>query len=49
MEYDVKSRKLICGNAMITRNTLKYYLKKLKNTGVIEHIGTSRGGYWRVK
>ncbi len=28
---------------------VKYHLKKLKNKGLIEHVGASRGGYWVVK
>lgn len=34
---------------MISEDGVKYHLKKLKNKGLIEHIGTSRGGYWKVK
>ena len=34
---------------MISEDGVKYHLKKLKNKGLIEHIGASRGGYWVIK
>ena len=40
------SRKELSKMLMISENGVKYHLKKLKNKGLIEHIGTSRGGYW---
>ena len=43
------SRKELSKILMISEDGVKYYLKKLKNKGLIEHTGTSRGGYWRVK
>lgn len=43
------SRKELSKMLMISEDGVKYHLKKLKNKGLIEHIGASRGGYWRVK
>lgn len=43
------SRKELSKMVMISEDGVKYHLKKLKNKGLIEHIGPSRGGYWRVK
>lgn len=43
------SRKELSKMLMISEDGVKYHLKKLKNKGLIEHIGTSRGGYWSVK
>ncbi|MCM1283150.1 MAG: putative DNA binding domain-containing protein [Muribaculaceae bacterium] len=43
------SRKELSKMLMISEDGVKYHLKKLKNKGLIEHIGTPRGGYWRVK
>ena len=43
------SRKELSRLLMISEDGVKYHLKKLKNKGLIEHIGASRGGYWVVK
>lgn len=43
------SRKELSKLLMISEDGVKYHLKKLKNKGLIEHIGASRGGYWVVK
>ncbi len=43
------SRKELSRLLMISEDGVKYQLKKLKNKGLIEHIGASRGGYWVVK
>lgn len=43
------SRKELSKMFMISEDGIKYRLNKLKNKGLIEHIGASRGGYWRVK
>lgn len=32
----------------LTRRGLEYQLKKLKETGKIERIGSDKGGYWKV-
>ena len=32
----------------ISKDGVKYHLKKLKNKGLIERVGTARGGYWKV-
>ncbi len=32
----------------ITDNQVKYYIKKLKDDGKIERIGTNRKGSWKV-
>ena len=32
----------------ITRDGVRYHLNKLKIDGVIEHIGTSKTGYWVI-
>lgn len=42
------SRKELSKMLMISEDGVKYHLKKLKNKGLMEHIGTFRGGYWRV-
>ena len=33
----------------LNKNTLKYYIKKMKEKGVIERVGTNRKGKWIVK
>lgn len=43
------SRKELSKLLMISEDGVKYHLKKLKNKGLIEHVGASRGGYWVVK
>ncbi len=43
------SRKELSRLLMISEDGVKYQLKKLKNKGLIEHIGAPRGGYWEVK
>lgn len=43
------SRKELSKLAMVSEDGVKYHLKKLKNKGLIEHVGASRGGYWVVK
>lgn len=43
------SRKELSKLLMISEDGVKYQLKKLKNKGLIEHIGAPRGGYWEVK
>lgn len=43
------SRKELSKLLMISEDSVKYQLKKLKNKGLIEHVGSSRGGYWVVK
>lgn len=43
------SRKELSKLLMISEDGVKYQLKKLKNKGLIEHVGSSRGGYWVVK
>lgn len=43
------SRKELSRLLMISEDGVKYHLKKLKNKGLIEHIGASRGGYWVIK
>ena len=43
------SRKELSKLLMISEDGVKYQLKKLKNKGLIEHVGASRGGYWVVK
>lgn len=43
------SRKELPKMLMISEDGVKYHLKKLKSKGLIEYIGLSRGGYWRVK
>lgn len=32
----------------ITDNQVKYYIKKLKDNGKIERVGTNRKGTWKV-
>ena len=32
----------------ITANQVKYYIKKLKDNGKIERVGTNRKGLWKV-
>lgn len=32
----------------LNRNTVKYYIKKLREKGVLERIGTSRKGSWKI-
>ena len=43
------SRKELAKMLMISEDGVKYHLKKLKNKGLIERVGASRGGYWKVK
>ena len=40
--------KEIMKNIGITNNQVKYYIKKLKDDGKIERLGTNRKGSWRV-
>jgi predicted HTH transcriptional regulator len=32
----------------ITTNGVKWQLKKLKNKGIIRHVGTRKGGHWEI-
>lgn len=32
----------------ITKDGIKYHIKKLSDEGVINYIGTSRNGYWKI-
>ena len=43
------SRKELAKMLMISEDGVKYHLNKLKNKGLIERVGTSRRGYWKVK
>lgn len=43
------SRKELSKRLMISEDGVKYHLKKLKNKGLIERVGASRGGHWEVK
>lgn len=40
--------KEIMQNLGITNNQVKYYIKKLKDDGKIERLGTNRKGLWRI-
>lgn len=42
------SRKELSKMLMISEDGIKYHLRKLKNKGLIEHVGTAKGGYWKV-
>lgn len=33
----------------VSRKTIAGYLKNLKDKGIIERIGSSRNGYWKIK
>ena len=33
---------------VITDNQVKYYIKKLKEDGKIERVGTNRKGLWKI-
>lgn len=52
--------KLICENPRITRNelaetlhittsTVQFHIEKLKSEGLLERVGGSKGGYWKVE
>ncbi|MCM1181947.1 MAG: winged helix-turn-helix transcriptional regulator [Roseburia sp.] len=43
------SRKELAKLLGISEDGVKYHLKKLKDKGFIEHVGTSRGGRWKVR
>ena len=32
----------------ITKDGIKYHIKKLSDEGIISYIGTSRNGYWKI-
>ena len=40
--------KEIVENLEITNNQVKYYIRKLKDDGIIERVGTNRKGSWKV-
>lgn len=42
------SRKELSKMLMISEDGIKYHLRKLKNKGLIEHVGAAKGGYWKV-
>ena len=42
------SRKELAKMLGISEDGVKYHLRKLKNKGLIEHMGTAKGGYWKV-
>lgn len=48
-EWPDATTKEIVKKLEITNNQVKYYIKKLKDDGKIERIGTNRKGSWRVK
>lgn len=43
------TRKELAGIIGISRNGVKYHLDNLKKTGVIERIGSDKGGSWKVR
>ncbi|MBM6745056.1 putative DNA binding domain-containing protein [Drancourtella massiliensis] len=43
------SQKQMAEKLNLNKNTLKYYIKKMKEKGVIERVGTNRKGKWIVK
>ena len=43
------SQKQKAENLSLNKNTLVYYIKKMKEKGVIERVGTNRKGKWIVK
>lgn len=43
------SQKQMAEKLSINQNTLKYYVKKMRERGIIERIGTNRNGKWVVK
>ena len=32
----------------ITKDGIKYHIKKLSDEGIISYVGTSRNGYWKI-
>ncbi len=48
-EWPDATTKEIVKKLEITNNQVKYYIKKLKDDGKIERIGTNRKGEWKVK
>lgn len=43
------SQKQMAEKLSLNQNTLKYYMKKLREKGIIERAGSSRKGKWIVK
>ena len=33
----------------ITNDSARYHVKKMKKNGVIEHCGSTKRGYWKIK
>ena len=42
------SRKELAKLLRVSEDGVKYYLRKLKSEGLIEHVGAAKGGYWKV-
>lgn len=43
------SQKQMAEKLSLNQNTLKYYIKKMREKGIIERVGSSRKGKWVVK
>lgn len=43
------TREMIAQKLSISRETVKEYIQKLRKEGVLERIGSDRGGYWKLK
>ena len=43
------SQKQMAEKLCLNQNTLKYYIKKMREKGIIERVGSSRKGKWIVK
>lgn len=47
-EYPNITREELSKKINISRDGVKYNIKKLKDNGIIERIGADNGGYWKV-
>ena len=48
IENPTVSAAQIASRIGISINGVQYHIKKLKAKGVIERVGSDRGGYWKV-
>lgn len=43
------TKTILAEKMSVSKKTVGEYLKSLKDKGIIERIGSSRNGYWKIK
>lgn len=42
------TRKELTGKLEMSDKTIRYYIDKLKEENIIERIGSTKSGYWKI-